>query len=523
MELFKSSNNFTIHGATFTNVSGDQYHYLDGEFDEETRANSDVYFNSAAEKFQSDNHTSEVTTRSHNSKFTRDQSKNVSDHTDYGTNNRVSQRTKIFQLVINRAVGDTSSHGDQSLDDNTSRIIRAGLKHTFQNDPDDVRGSGSGEDDENEEIKMLQMNERVKAQLDGGGKQLGALLREGDIALKSNNPYRRFMERDAFQLSRGPFLPGPSTFPNLITLPGTPAEPGTYIGVPEASSSTAIGSQLSFPDHDLLLPPHAPRHIPRNSSGPSSVPADPPLTISNAAVEDLRENIAVAKLKSVDSRHYPSEQMESGQTSPHHSMANTLTWEGNDALVHPAPLDTSETLLGFCKEYEIKENDSERLKNMRIVPGHSRVETLARKEWQDQGGFSQLDWTNFVQKHRMFICSQRHKGIHESVSQNVSVVELSTAPDILHSIDVSLADFCYAYEIIPEDEERLRKLGYTPGDRRVEVLQRAEWQVFGGFSELGWRDFREKHARFLQNVRRDNTVKLVQRIRAFIGTLKGFR
>jgi len=65
---------------------------------------------------------------------------------------------------------------------------------------------------------------------------------------------------------------------------------------------------------------------------------------------------------------------------------------------------------------------------------------------------------------------------------------------------VSLDEFCDIYGFGDEVKARLDKLGVQPGDRRVERLEREEWQGFGGFSRLAWEDFLQKHKSFVSDV-----------------------
>lgn len=66
---------------------------------------------------------------------------------------------------------------------------------------------------------------------------------------------------------------------------------------------------------------------------------------------------------------------------------------------------------------------------------------------------------------------------------------------------VSLSDFCEKYEIDEEDKGRLEKLKFQPGDRRVEKLEREDWQGHAGFSKLSWDDFVAKHKIFIRDVK----------------------
>lgn len=66
---------------------------------------------------------------------------------------------------------------------------------------------------------------------------------------------------------------------------------------------------------------------------------------------------------------------------------------------------------------------------------------------------------------------------------------------------VSLDEFCDHYGIDNEDRARLSKLKVQPGDRRVEKLDREDWQGHAGFAKLSWDDFITKHKLFVTDVR----------------------
>ncbi|KAF8165967.1 hypothetical protein B0H34DRAFT_780604 [Crassisporium funariophilum] len=66
---------------------------------------------------------------------------------------------------------------------------------------------------------------------------------------------------------------------------------------------------------------------------------------------------------------------------------------------------------------------------------------------------------------------------------------------------VALSEFCEHYEIDADDEARLAKLKFQPGDRRIEKLGREDWQGYAGFSKLAWDDVVTKHKVFLCDVK----------------------
>lgn len=71
---------------------------------------------------------------------------------------------------------------------------------------------------------------------------------------------------------------------------------------------------------------------------------------------------------------------------------------------------------------------------------------------------------------------------------------------------ISLAEFCERYEIDAEDCDRLTKLKFQPGDRRVNKLEREDWHGHAGFSKLSWDDFLVKHKQFVREIKAGNFV-----------------
>ncbi len=51
---------------------------------------------------------------------------------------------------------------------------------------------------------------------------------------------------------------------------------------------------------------------------------------------------------------------------------------------------------------------------------------------------------------------------------------------------LSLDEFCMAYSIPQADQERLRLLGFFPGDPHAECVPRSRWADELGFSQVGW-------------------------------------
>ena len=65
---------------------------------------------------------------------------------------------------------------------------------------------------------------------------------------------------------------------------------------------------------------------------------------------------------------------------------------------------------------------------------------------------------------------------------------------------ISLEEFCQYYKISDSDHEKLLLLEVELGDRRCEQLGEAEWKVEAKFSKLAWDRFKDKHARFCDDV-----------------------
>ncbi|KAK1225427.1 hypothetical protein PQX77_011637 [Marasmius sp. AFHP31] len=72
------------------------------------------------------------------------------------------------------------------------------------------------------------------------------------------------------------------------------------------------------------------------------------------------------------------------------------------------------------------------------------------------------------------------------------------APSPKKSYGVPLTDFCKKYDLSSEDESRLEKLRYRPGDKNVECLEEADWRNVG-FQKLQWFSVLDAHDRFLND------------------------
>ncbi len=66
---------------------------------------------------------------------------------------------------------------------------------------------------------------------------------------------------------------------------------------------------------------------------------------------------------------------------------------------------------------------------------------------------------------------------------------------------VSLDEFCTTYNLDENDHDGLQKLGYRPGNRKIEKLGREDWRDEGGFSKLHWEDVLSAHAQFLDDAK----------------------
>ncbi|KIK04473.1 hypothetical protein K443DRAFT_57212, partial [Laccaria amethystina LaAM-08-1] len=76
------------------------------------------------------------------------------------------------------------------------------------------------------------------------------------------------------------------------------------------------------------------------------------------------------------------------------------------------------------------------------------------------------------------------------VARDIAPGSAPTSPlKIVLPRPVSLDEFCDHYGIDDEDRARLSKLKVQPGDRRVEKLDREDWQGHAGFAKLSWDDF----------------------------------
>jgi hypothetical protein len=67
---------------------------------------------------------------------------------------------------------------------------------------------------------------------------------------------------------------------------------------------------------------------------------------------------------------------------------------------------------------------------------------------------------------------------------------------------ITLDTFCNHYKISDDDKARLEKLGYTPGNRNIKTLDRADWKDDAGFATLTWKSMLETHDQFITDVKK---------------------
>ncbi|PCH38910.1 hypothetical protein WOLCODRAFT_158448 [Wolfiporia cocos MD-104 SS10] len=67
---------------------------------------------------------------------------------------------------------------------------------------------------------------------------------------------------------------------------------------------------------------------------------------------------------------------------------------------------------------------------------------------------------------------------------------------------ITLEEFCARYNIPDGDRKKLKLLEVELGDRRCEELDKDTWHGDAGFTKLAWDRFKEKHARFCQDIQK---------------------
>lgn len=87
------------------------------------------------------------------------------------------------------------------------------------------------------------------------------------------------------------------------------------------------------------------------------------------------------------------------------------------------------------------------------------------------------------------------------------VPSASSSPSLTTSHDVSLSEFCAKYHISDNDQAKLARLEYHPGNRAVETLDDKEWRDVGGFTRLGWQAFLDAHKKFCRAIKSGTWVK----------------
>ncbi|KAK0498204.1 hypothetical protein EDD18DRAFT_1350852 [Armillaria luteobubalina] len=87
-------------------------------------------------------------------------------------------------------------------------------------------------------------------------------------------------------------------------------------------------------------------------------------------------------------------------------------------------------------------------------------------------------------------------------SHHQSVPMITSAPPSpAKHCTVSLDEFCTTYNLDKNDRDRLQKLGYRPGNRKIEKLGCEDWQDEGGFLKLHWEDVLSAHTQFLSDAK----------------------
>ncbi|KAK1221794.1 hypothetical protein PQX77_015388 [Marasmius sp. AFHP31] len=99
---------------------------------------------------------------------------------------------------------------------------------------------------------------------------------------------------------------------------------------------------------------------------------------------------------------------------------------------------------------------------------------------------------------------------------NYGVVADHPPPAVLHTprpapspkkcYGVPLTDFCKHYDLSSEDESRLEKLRYRPGDKNIRRLEEVDWHDVG-FQKLEWFSVLDAHDRFLNDVKTQVSFK----------------
>ncbi|PCH45002.1 hypothetical protein WOLCODRAFT_155023 [Wolfiporia cocos MD-104 SS10] len=67
---------------------------------------------------------------------------------------------------------------------------------------------------------------------------------------------------------------------------------------------------------------------------------------------------------------------------------------------------------------------------------------------------------------------------------------------------ITLEEFCARYNIPDGDHKKLELLEVELGDRRCKELDKDTWHGDAGFTKLAWDRFKEKHARFCQDIQK---------------------
>ncbi|KAG0692151.1 hypothetical protein DFH29DRAFT_1009257 [Suillus ampliporus] len=106
-----------------------------------------------------------------------------------------------------------------------------------------------------------------------------------------------------------------------------------------------------------------------------------------------------------------------------------------------------------------------------------------------------------------FPAVQGHGQPQAIVQPTGEVPSASSSPSLTISHDVSLSDFCAKYRISDNDQAKLARLEYQPGNRAIETLDDKEWQDVGQFTRLGWQAFLDAHKKFCRAIKSGTWVK----------------
>ncbi|KAG2150765.1 hypothetical protein DEU56DRAFT_962190 [Suillus clintonianus] len=87
------------------------------------------------------------------------------------------------------------------------------------------------------------------------------------------------------------------------------------------------------------------------------------------------------------------------------------------------------------------------------------------------------------------------------------VPSASSSPSLTTSHGISLSEFCANYRISDNDQSKLARLEYQPGNQAVESLDDKEWRDVGQFTKLGRQAFLDAHKKFCKAIKSGTWVK----------------